>query len=155
MADSALEGVRRFSQDLRPSILDDLVWCRLWKGLRADLEKQSVIAVKVGLVGEERRLPPEKELSVFRIVQEALSNVRRHSKATTVEVIIDFSPEALTIIINDNGQGFDMPQRTSDLALSGKLGIIGMRERARLIDGTFLVQSDQGVGTTITLRVKG
>ena len=70
-------------------------------------------------------------------------------------MIIDFSDDALTLIISDNGRGFDMPQRTSDLALSGKLGIIGMRERARLVGGTLIVQSEVGVGTTITLRVPG
>jgi signal transduction histidine kinase len=68
---------------------------------------------------------------------------------------LDFSPDALTLIIKDNGQGFSIPQRTSDLALSGKLGIIGMRERARLIEGTIILQSEKGAGTTITLRIPG
>ncbi|MFC2011364.1 hypothetical protein ACFLUR_03635 [Chloroflexota bacterium] len=66
---------------------------------------------------------------------------------------IDFNADALTLIINDNGQGFDVPARTSDLALSRKLGIIGMRERARLIGGTLIVQSELTVGTTVILRI--
>jgi len=155
MADSALEGVRRFSQDLRPSILDDLGLGPALDWLISELEKHYGVTKKVSINGKQRRLSPEKELTVFRIAQEALSNVRRHSRASAVEMIIDFSDDALTLIISDNGRGFDMPQRTSDLALSGKLGIIGMRERARLVGGTLIVQSEVGVGTTITLRVPG
>ena len=153
MADSALEGVRRFSQDLRPSILDDLGLVPALEWLIADLEKQYGVATKVSITGNQRRLPPERELTVFRIAQEALNNVKRHSLATAVDMMIDFVDDALTLIISDDGQGFDMPQRTSDLVLSGKLGIIGMRERARLIGGTLIAQSEVGVGTTVTLRV--
>lgn len=155
MADSSLEGVRRFSQDLRPSVLDDLGLVPALEWLTTDLEKQHRLAVKVGINGIQHRLPPEKELTVFRIAQEALNNVGRHSRASAVEMTIDFSDDALTLIINDNGQGFDMPTRTSDLVQSAKLGIVGMRERARLIGGTLIVQSEVGVGTTVTLRIPG
>lgn len=155
MADSSLEGVRRFSQDLRPSVLDDLGLVPALKWLTTDLEKQHRLAVKVSINGIQRRLPPEKELTVFRIAQEALNNVARHSQASAVEMTVDFSDDALTLIISDNGQGFDMPTRTSDLVQSAKLGIVGMRERARLIGGTLIVQSEVGVGTTVTLRIPG
>jgi two-component system sensor histidine kinase DegS len=153
MADSALEGVRRFSQDLRPSILDDLGLVPALEWLITDLEKAYGIAAKINITGRQRRLAPEKELAVFRIAQEVLSNIRRHSQASEVEMSLDFGDNALTLIISDNGQGFNLPQRTSDLALSGKLGIIGMRERARLIGGTLIVQPEPGTGTTVTLRI--
>jgi len=153
MADTALEGVRRFSQDLRPSILDDLGLVPAMEWLAAELEKNYGLETKVSIAGEQQRLSPENELAVFRIAQEALSNVRRHSGASAVKVTIDFGADALTLVVSDNGRGFDMPQRTSDLAVSGKLGIIGMRERARLIGGTLVVQSEVGMGTTVTLRV--
>jgi PAS domain S-box-containing protein len=155
MADSALEGVRRFSQDLRPSILDDLGLIPALEWLITDLEKSYDIKSKVGITGSSRRLAPEIELTVFRIAQEVLSNVRRHSQASAVEMTLDFGADALTLIISDNGQGFNIPERTSDLAMSGKLGIIGMRERARLIGGTLIVQSELEAGTTITLRIPG
>ena len=151
--DSALEEVRRFSQDLRPSILDDLGLVPALKWLTADLEKQSEITTKLSITGNQHRLPSEEELVVFRIAQETISNVRRHSQASVVEMAVDFGNDALTLIISDNGQGFSMPQRASDLVPSGKLGIIGMRERARLVGGTLIVQSEIGVGTTVTLRV--
>jgi PAS domain S-box-containing protein len=155
MADSALEGVRRFSQDLRPSILDDLGLVPALEWLISDLERSYGIKTTVAISGSQRRLTPEIELAVFRIAQEVLSNVRRHSLASSVAMNLDFGPDALTLVIKDNGQGFDIPQRTSDLALSGKLGIIGMRERARLIGGTIIVQSEKGAGTTVTLRITG
>jgi PAS domain S-box-containing protein len=153
MADSALEGVRRYSQDLRPSILDDLGLVPALEWLIADLKKGCGVATKVSITGSRRRLAPEMELTVFRIAQEVLSNIRRHSQASAVTMTLDFGADALTLIISDNGQGFDMPQRTSDLAQSGKLGIIGMRERARLIGGTLIVQPEIGAGTTVTLRI--
>jgi len=155
MADSALEGVRRFSQDLRPSILDDLGLVPALEWLITDLEKQYGMATNVSITGNQRQLPPEKELTVFRIAQEALSNVKRHSRASAVKMTIDFSDDAMTLIASDNGQGFSMPERASDLVLSGKLGVLGMRERARLIGGTLIVQSEAGAGTTVTLRIPG
>jgi PAS domain S-box-containing protein len=153
MAASALEGVRRYSQALRPSILDDLGLVPALEWLITDLERGYGMAAKVSITGDQRRLAPEKELTVFRIAQEILSNVGRHSQASAVEMTMDFGADALTLIVSDNGQGFNIPQRTSDLALSGKLGIIGMRERARLIGGTLVLQSEPGVGMTVTLRI--
>ena len=108
---------------------------------------------KVGIAGKRYRLSPEKELIVFRIAQEALGNARRHSGASAVEMSIDFGEDALTIMASDNGRGFHMPQRASELVPSGKLGIVGMRERARLAGGTLIIQSEVGEGTTVTLRV--
>jgi PAS domain S-box-containing protein len=153
MADSSLEGVRRFSQDLRPSILDDLGLVPALEWLITDLERDQKIATNIRFIGDIRRITPEIELTVFRIAQEVISNIRRHSNATSVELTLDYSADALTLIISDNGEGFSVPERTSDLALTGKLGIIGMRERARLVGGTLIVQSEKDVGTTITLRV--
>jgi two-component system sensor histidine kinase DegS len=153
MADSALEGVRRFSQDLRPSILDDLGLVPALEWLTTDLEKGYGIGTKFNVSGSQKRLTAEIELTVFRIAQEVLSNIRRHSQATAVEMTLDYNTDALTLAISDNGQGFDMPERTSDLALSGKLGIIGMRERARLVGGTLVVRTGSGAGTTVALRI--
>lgn len=126
MADFALEGVHRFSQALRPSVLDDLCLVPALEWLTTEMDKEHKITTKVIIKGNQRRLPPDKELAIFRIAQEALSNVRKHSQASAVEMTVDFSADALTLVMSDNGQGFNMPARTSDLALSGKLGIMGM-----------------------------
>ncbi len=151
---AALEGVRRISQDLRPSILDDLGLVPALESIVCELEKYGFTTETV-VNGRSRRMPPESELAVFRIAQEALSNVRKHSGGTTVKMTVDFDPDALTVSISDNGKGFLMPPRASDLVNGGKLGIIGMRERARLVGGTLVVNSAPGTGTTITVRIPG
>ncbi|HEY33593.1 MAG TPA: PAS domain S-box protein [Dehalococcoidia bacterium] len=153
VADSALEEVRRFSQDLRPSILDDLGLVPALEWLLSDLEGQHRITTTMNINGEQRRLAPEKELIIFRVAQEVINNVRRHSNASAVSMSIDIDDAALTLIISDDGRGFNIPQRTSELVQSGKLGIVGMRERARLVEGTLIVQSEPGKGTTVILRV--
>jgi PAS domain S-box-containing protein len=153
LADSALEGVRRFSQDLRPSILDDLGLVPALEWLLSNAEKQHQVKTSISISGSRRRLAPEKELIIFRIAQEALSNIRRHSEASTVDMSIDIDDVALTLMINDDGRGFSIPKRASELVQSGKLGMVGMRERARLVGGTLIVQSEPGKGTKITLRV--
>ena len=72
-----------------------------------------------------------------------------------MNITLDFGDDALTLVISDNGRGFSVPGRTSDLALSGKLGIIGMRERARLVGGTLIVKSEPDAGTAVILRIAG
>jgi len=153
--DSALAEVRRFSQDLRPSILDDLGLLPALEWLLSNLEKQHKISTSMSINGKRRRLTPEKELIIFRIAQEVLNNARKHSNASAVNMSIEIEEEALTMIISDDGRGFTIPQRASELVRSGKLGIVGMRERARLVDGTLIVQSEPDKGTTVTLRVPG
>jgi len=152
-ADSALEGVRRFSRDLRPSILDDLGLVPALEWLLESLERQYPIATSISITGSQARLAPEKELIIFRIAQEALANVRRHADATAVDVSVDIDESGLTLLVTDNGRGFVMPERAGDLAQLGKLGIVGMRERARLVGGTLIVQSEPGRGTTVSLHV--
>ena len=87
------------------------------------------------LVGEKRRPPPEAELVLFRIAQEALTNVWRHSQASRSELTIGFSDSTLVMTVANNGRGFELPPRVGDLASIGKLGLAGMYERSRLIGG--------------------
>jgi len=150
--DALLEGVRRFSQDMRPSILDDLGLLPALELLADEMTKRG-IATDIGIVGAARRLPSEAELALFRIAQEALRNVWRHSQATRAQLKIEFSDNRLVIVISDNGKGFELPQRLGDLAGTGKLGLAGMQERARLLGGKLTLHSELGKGTTIILEV--
>lgn len=111
------------------------------------------IDVELKVLGIERRFTPEVELLIFRIVQEALSNIKRHAQASAAWVVIDFAEGKTRVAISDNGQGFELPARTDDLLHSGRLGLAGMQERARLLDGTLEVQSTLGEGTTITVEI--
>lgn len=152
LIDDILQGVRRFSRDLRPPVLDDLGLLPALEGLMADVMADG-IAPEFKVCGERRRLSPDAELTLFRIVQEAISNVRRHSQASQVVTLVEFGEDRVKITVDDNGQGFEPPARTGDLAVAGKLGLVGMRERAQLLGGTVAVQSELGKGTTVIIEV--
>jgi two-component system sensor histidine kinase DegS len=153
LIDSILRGIRRFSRDLRPSVLDDLGLLPALEWLTSNLMDEDGIKTELKVYGDRRRLPPEAELALFRIVQEALSNVRRHSQASQVVTLVEFGEGRVRITVDDNGQGVELPGRTGDLATAGKLGLIGMHERARLLNGTLIVRSEPGKGTTVTVDV--
>jgi len=153
LIDNILRGVRRFSRDLRPSVLDDLGLLPALEWLTANLMAEQGIKAELKVYGQKRRLAPEVELALFRIVQEALNNVRKHSRASQVVTTVEFGEGKVTITVKDNGQGFELPNRTGDLATIGKLGLIGMHERAHLINGILTVRSAPGRGTTVTVSV--
>jgi len=147
-----MDGVHRFSQDLRPSVLDDLGLLPALEWLAADLTEHFGIAVEMKVKGSVRRFSPETELVVFRIAQEALRNVWKHSGATKARVTLKFGGDKAVLTVEDEGKGFKMPERMDDLTVAGKLGLTGMRERAQLIGGKLSLQSEPGKGTTVTLE---
>ena len=147
------QGVRYLSRALRPPMLEELGLLEALRCLSSDVADQYGITVHCKVLGTPRRLTPETELMLFRIAQEALSNVGKHARATEALVQIEFSVERVKLLISDNGQGFELPQGTDVAAFSGKMGLLGMQERARLVDGTLKVQSGLGKGTTLTLEV--
>jgi len=150
---SVLQGVRHFSQQLRPSILDDLGLLPAVQWLASDLTRNYNIAAEVEVVGDQRKLPPEVELMLFRITQEALTNVRRHSGANRVSIRVQFAHNFTKVTISDNGKGFEMPARAGDLARIGKLGLAGMQERAQLLGGTLTINTKPDSGTTLAVVV--
>ncbi|MDP3063936.1 MAG: PAS domain S-box protein [Chloroflexota bacterium] len=150
---NTMEGVRRLSQDLRPPILDHLGLLPTLEWLASDIATRSGIRVEVKMCGEARRLAAEVELTLFRIVQEALQNVWRHSEATSAEMAVESGQNEIHIAVRDNGKGFDVPSSARDLVKAGKLGLAGMEERARLVGGTLSVQSEPGKGTVVTVVV--
>jgi signal transduction histidine kinase len=94
---------------------------------------------------------PEEELVLFRIVQEALSNIRRHSGASHALVQVRFLHNAVRVTIEDNGHGFQAPARMDDMVSTGKLGLIGMYERIRTMAGSLSVQSEPGEGAVVVI----
>jgi signal transduction histidine kinase len=149
-----LDGVHRLSFDLRPSVLDDLGLFRAieWYAER-DLKRRG-IAVRCESEEEENgRLPSEVETALFRAVQEAITNIVKHARAETVLIQCARTPEAVTIEVEDDGQGFD-PASISDTAVSGRgLGLAGIRERMEILGGSAVFQSAPGQGTRLVLRV--
>lgn len=149
----ALESTRRIAQDLRPRILDDLGLIPALEWMADNLIKKHGIEAKVTINGNERQLPAEVQLLLFRIVQEATNNVRKHSEASQVEINVSYGEDKTVVYIADNGKGFALPQRVSDMAALGKLGLAGMQERAQLIGGEVSLKSDPGHGTVVTIEV--
>jgi two-component system sensor histidine kinase DegS len=147
-----MDGVHRFSQDLRPSILDDLGLLPALEWLTSDLTKHFGIAVEMKVEGKVRRLPPEVELVVFRIAQEALRNVWKHSGASKARATLKFGDDKAVLTVEDEGKGFELPARMDDLTVAGKLGLAGMQERAQLIGGKLILKSEPGRGTTVILE---
>jgi signal transduction histidine kinase len=148
-----LDGVHRLSFDLRPSVLDDLGLFRAieWYAER-DLERRG-IAVRCESDEQEGRLAPEIETALFRAVQEAITNIVKHAQAETVLIQCATAPQAVTIEIEDDGQGFD-PASISDTAATGRgLGLAGIRERMELLGGSALIDSAPGRGTRLVLTV--
>ena len=153
IADSLI-AMRRFVQDLRPPALDHLGLVPALEGLIADLVEQHGIQAALHVRGTVQRVVSEDaELLLFRIAQEALNNVRRHSNACAVELELEFLPGRIRMRIEDDGRGFTAPERMSDLVASGRLGLVGMHERARTLGGTLKINSRPGRGTNIAVDV--
>lgn len=152
VVDSCLQSIRRYSQDLRPSIIDDLGLVPALDWLADRMERFDSVRPRITVKGERRRLSPETELALFRIAQEALNNVVKHAQATQVDIHLSFQPHKVTMSVTDNGRGFILPS-WKDAVARGQLGLLGMRERAQLVNGNVQVSSDPGKGTSILLEV--
>lgn len=147
------EDVRRQSLDLRPGILDHRGLVPALRWLINHLNEEGKIHAKVLVDGREKKLDSEVEVTIFRIIQEALNNIRRHSKASKAMVTLNFNPESLEITIQDNGKGFSVDETVKNLTAKGKLGFLGMQQRAKFINSTFDIRSEVGKGTSISMRL--
>ncbi len=144
------DGLRRFSTDLRPAILDDLGLAAGLQWLASDLEQRTGIRALFEVRGRVRRLDRDKELAVFRIAQEALRNVEKHSHATRVRGCLSFRRGSISASIDDDGAGF-AASGGGVAEHSEHLGLIGMQERARLAGGRVTIRSVAGSGTRVQL----
>ncbi len=147
------EDLRRLSVNLRPSVLDDL---GLIEALRSLINSYSDDFLKVELIldSEEQNLPANTDIVVFRFVQEALRNIKKHSAATKATVSLNFTRDSVKISVKDNGKGYVLPRPVSKLATENKFGIIGMQERAKIVHGIFNIASKPGEGTLVSLEFK-
>jgi two-component system sensor histidine kinase DegS len=123
------------------------------RSLIKDLQESNGVNANLKVIGDERRFSPEVELLIFRIVQEAFNNIRRHAYASEVNLLMELTEDKIKVTISDNGQGFELQGRVDDLPRIGKLGLIGIQERARLLNGTLEVKSEIGKGTTLIIEV--
>jgi PAS domain S-box-containing protein len=147
------QEVRQFSQSLRPDILDRLGLIPALDFIVSKVNHDGIVRARIQVSGRRRRLLPEVELVLFRICQEAIHNVQKHSSATEATISFRFNREAVNMCITDNGKGIDLPGNIGYFAARNRLGIVGMRERARLLNADFRIESEPNVGTSITVSV--
>lgn len=141
---------KRLSLALRPGILDDLGLVPAIRWQVDQLNNVGNIESKILVRGIQQQIGQEASNHVFRIVQEALNNIKRHSGATIVKVILAFNSKSLKITIWDNGRGFT--PKDIKIAEANKLGFIGIQERVRLLDGILKIRSRPGKGTNLTIE---
>ena len=143
----SLVSVRRFVRDLRPTYLSEL-------GLVPALEMLTREAhANFEVVGEEQRLDAERELALYRIVQESLRNIAKHARAKNISVTLTFDAQHMTATIEDDGVGFVAPDTLTAYARAGHFGLMGMQERAQLFGGNVYVKSGPGKGTQVVAEV--
>lgn len=147
-----LTGLRRFSRDLRPAMLDELGLVPALEWLASDLTERTGIDSTFETSGDPVRLPGETEVALFRITQEAIRNIERHADATTIVVRASFHPSKVEVRVVDDGVGFKL-HRAGERNQPSQLGILGMQERARLVGGELEIDSVPGAGTTVIIRV--
>ncbi|MBP1684099.1 MAG: histidine kinase [Deltaproteobacteria bacterium] len=147
--EGAIEFVRRLASELRPTVLDRLGIAAALQWLASEFEAQSGLAVILDLRQVEEPCNSTVAMTLFRVAQEALTNVVRHAAATEVKIDLVGSEDALVLTVQDNGRGID-PSMTES---KHSLGILGMKERAQLVGGSCTISGAVGKGTTVVVRV--
>ncbi|HEX2555090.1 MAG TPA: ATP-binding protein [Microvirga sp.] len=152
LANEIGRDIHRAAADLRPTAIDDLGLQKALDAAALDWSRLYGISVDLQALGRVRRLPAETETAVYRVVQEALTNVAKHAGARTVSVVLDYGPRHLRVVVEDDGRGFD-PEARPEGDGRPRLGLTGMRERLSLIGGSMKIESSLDAGTTLFIRV--
>jgi signal transduction histidine kinase len=148
-----LQDVHDLALELRPSVLDDLGLLAALRHLHKEAQDRFRLPVDLQVLGlDGERLPSEVETALYRIVQEALTNIARHANAHSVSVLLERRGASLKLIVEDDGHGFDVASMMSSHSRD-RLGLYGMRERASLLDGTLTIESSSGMGTAIYVEI--
>lgn len=150
---SALRQLRRAIADLRPSALDDLGLASAIRSYADERLRASDTNVSVTITGDDRKIADEMATAIFRIVQEAINNIAKHSQAGNAKIALDFQDSEVSVLVEDDGRGFDPEAVTLPLAAGQGLGLLGMRERAELFVGTVEIDSSPGHGTRIRVNM--
>ena len=151
LAVKTLDDVRKISQQLRPALLDSVGLDAALKQLSRELSERSSLNISVvSTISKEilEALDDDKEITLFRIAQESLTNVMRHAGATEASVILSLHKDKIQLSVEDDGKGFD-----SKAKFKGHLGLVAMRERLELVGGEFNIESEAGTGTVIYARI--
>ena len=153
LAHQTLRAIRNLSIDLRPSALDDLGLLPALRWYVKEYQQKSSIQVDFQATGFKDRLPPEMETAMYRIVQESLTNVAKHAQAHHVTINLREAADAVYATITDDGRGFDIEELQKTTDRDRGLGLVGMQERALLLNGTLTINSRPHGGTTVHVAI--
>jgi signal transduction histidine kinase len=151
MTEEILAGARNILQSLRPKTIRSQGLLASVLKLVDQFGRMNLIETNVSIRGEESTVAPEQKEVIFQVLRESLSNVRKHAQARNLWVVLDLSSTPWVMTIRDDGRGFDVRQIAEDPRKGGSYGLVGMRERAELIGGTFEMVSQTFEGTLVTL----
>lgn len=153
LTERVVSEIRNFITDIRPDVIDDMGLVPALRWLTGRIRDDNGIEARVIIFGDEKRLTPQTELNLFRIAQEALSNIKKHTNATLAMIMVEFGKDKLTLSISDNGSGFVVPDIISQFARQQKLGLMGIIERVQLLGGNYKIESSPGKGTLIKVEI--
>jgi two-component system sensor histidine kinase UhpB len=153
LLDKAMQEVRRISRNLRPSELDDLGLAAAVRSLCEDFRERTGLAVEVALTNLPATLPDELESNLYRVIQEALNNAEKHSRASRLDLRLAREGAQIHVMIRDNGRGFDPDQLQSRNGRAAGMGLVDMRERTEFVGGVCSFKSGPGAGTEISIRI--
>lgn len=152
MVEKSVDIVHRFARELRPTVLDDLGLIPALHSFVKGFSKQSRVHVRLTVYAGVEQLNNVQRTVLYRVTQEALTNVARHAQASRVDVSIQKLPRAVGVIIQDDGQSFEV-ERVLCAKTNKRLGLLGMRERVEMVGGSLRVESAPGKGTTIRAEI--
>ena len=152
LVEESVQIVHQFARELRPSVLDDLGLIPALHSFVTAFAKRTRLRIHLRIFAGIEQLDAAKRTVLFRVAQEALTNVARHAHATEVEMCLERKPRSVQMKIKDNGRSFQVEQ-TLDAKKNSRLGLLGMRERVEMVGGHFRVESVRGAGTTIDVQI--
>ena len=145
--------IHRLAWEIRPTVLDDLGIETAIRTLLETWSEQSGLAFDLHLAVDGKRPSLDVETTLYRVLQEALTNVTRHAEATRVDIVLRIQDTVITMIIEDDGRGFINNESGNDVVPAKRLGLLGIRERLALVQGFLEIESAPGEGTTLFIRI--
>ena len=153
LVQTTLLNLRRIIRGLRPIYLEDLGLVTALQMLVQETEQSARLPIQFQVSGQERRLPPDQEMSLYRMTQESLNNVVHHAQAPFAEVRLAFLEDGLLLAIQDQGKGFRVPDSPSEFSHHGHFGLLGLQERAELIGAHLEIHAAPGQGTRVQITL--
>jgi two-component system sensor histidine kinase UhpB len=153
LSEQTIQNLRRLARALRPIYLEDLGLGAALEMLARETQQTSGMAIDFKRSGTEVRLSAPIELALYRIGQEALSNILRHAQASQATLKISYAPDHVTLEVSDDGVGFEVPESPAEFAPSGHFGLLGMHERTEMIGATLKIQSSPAKGSQVTVTL--